>query len=128
MTRAWLVLLALPGCIVVDLDEPPWIRWAEATCGYDPGLRAWTWTFEADVFDRDGDVRFVDAHVYDEIAGVWADSFPLDPEVGSTLWYSAWTERSTYLYCGDPYAIDFVAEDARLNTDVYTVYIGDWWR
>lgn len=121
----WLAILPLTGCIVVT-NDPPDIRWAEVTCGFDPAYRDWVWTFEAEVYDDDDDVRFVDAHVYDDWTDEWVDSFALEPDRGE-LWFSAWTQISTALYCGDPYTIDFVAEDGLRSTDLYTVQIGDWW-
>ncbi len=119
-----LAVTLLGGCIFVDVDEPPRIDWAEATCGYDAGYRDWVWTFEAHAWDEDGDLAFVDADVYDEYSGAWLDSFPLESEPGRT-WFSAWLERTTRLYCGDPYIIDFVAEDGLGNGAIYTVYLGE---
>lgn len=121
-----LLPLSLLSCVVVGNDRP-YIAWAEASCAYDARYGDWVWIFDAEVLDSEGPVRFVDVHVYDDWSGTWADSFPLDPTRDPYVWTSAWTQFSTRLYCGDPYIIDFVAEDHFRAKDVYTVRMGGWW-
>ena len=122
-----LVLLAATGCVInANPNDPPSILWAEVTCSYDEPLDDWIWTFDAEVFDRDGadDVRQVEAQVFDDRTGRWVDAFALERTADPEWWGVSWVEADTALFCGDRYAIDFIATDWDGATDLYGVLIG----
>lgn len=121
--RLIVAMLPLSGCIIeVTPNDPPWVLWAEASCGADP-YGQWSWSFDAQVTDPDSpwDVLAVDAHVYDGWWGLWVDSFALQRTDDPEVWHTLREEEDTALYCGDPYLIDFVALDSEGAADVYTV-------
>ncbi len=129
------------GCIVVEGSAPggngtnagnntstewnasPIISYADAGCWYDSYEMDYVWSFEADIFDDDGQWEIADvfADVFDTWDNSWTDSFEL------TSWddytYTAdWAEYQTYLYCGyGDYEVDFVVYDEWDAYDVYTV-------
>ncbi len=133
MTRG-LTLIGLfaisPACIVYDngpgpapANYAPNITWAEAGCFWDPVVYDYVWYFDSDVTDPDGlgDVFEVYADVYDEFSGAWVDSFLLE-NYGSAIWYTEWLQFQTYLDCGRPYVVEFVAYDYLDAVDFYSVY------
>ncbi len=137
LRAALALVLALPACVVYDSDvvtpaptyanNPPYIDWAEASCGWDGYVRDNVWVFEAGVSDWDGagDIVAVVADVYDTWDGRWIDGFELawDPAYGT--WYSDWLGSTTYLDCGYPdYVVDFTAFDRFDDADVVSVAPG----
>jgi len=112
-----LFLLPLSGCVVYSSSPPknsaPWFSYADGGCFWDNGYRDYIWYFDVDVEDDLGpsDVAAVWADVYDNRAGIEADSFDLNPEPGKS-WYSSWIGATTYLDPGyGAYEIVLSAQD-----------------